>query len=531
MDPSQPARPTSRPRRLLSPEGLFRIVAEEAFRDGVLEGWEAKILQILARFLGLKPETAMGIAHRARQAHQQGKLGEARPLEPSTLYRKVLYFTCHDGRIEESEGQMLLALRKLFKISEEEHTRLFQQVAMHFRKRSDSLSGEIDLAALEAAAHPGSPDQSWGQDVLRRATSLARALDEGMLDERDETDSVQLLEELGEALPRVERHPALLRTLAVLAPVLAQRGRSKQLLALLVETLRPRNLWAEQPEALRKLVQGWTLPILATQDPDRRQGLVETLWGLTRLGTPDPVLWNAVAFGLFQVSKYLASHREWDAHLELMLCFRAVPDAFLPAVAPAWAEAAADWVVLGLHSGVLYAADRGLHELKLLASYRDQPGVRRAEATAVTCLLQTFSEEDRLSLPDILRALERARDLRQAFPDDAEVLRPQLLVTLETARALLDLDQTDACGDLFRDLGEAVCRFPREQGLLFELTKAVLATTHHRLQSLPPEGRASDPLLPVLKQVMADLRGASPGTPVVEAAGRRHQALLENLGI
>jgi hypothetical protein len=508
----------------LTPEGLFQIVAEEAFKDGVLEGWEAKILQILANFLDLPRERALAIAQSARQRHREGKLGQERPLRPEHLYRKVLYFTCYDGQIAESEGQMLLALRRLFKISEKDHTRLFQQVAMQFRRQSRLPSGEFSFASLP------SQEGGWGAEAVQRATRMAQTLHSDTLPENAPQLASTLLQEIQQHLPEKEARRPLLKAFSILLPVLASLEMSKQATAFLIDTLQPQDLWSQHPDLYINLMQAWPSPILIKNDPDRLQGLVEILWGLARLSPTSGHRWKAMGFGLFQILKGLASQRDWERHQKVFRLFHQVPTEFLSEIAAPWAEAAADWVVLGLHSGLLYAVDRGLHQLKCLASYRDQAPVRRAESTALGCLLQACAEDPASEPSHLLKALERSRDLRRAFPEDLELLRPQVLGALDLSRALLALGRPIDCADLLQELAHATCHFGSAEELHFELAKTILATTHARLQQVPPPDCPTDPLLGTLKQVMANLQEHAPGT-IVEAAGRKHQTMLANLGV
>jgi hypothetical protein len=105
----------------LSPKGLFQLVAEEAFKDGKIEPVEQEILSRLARFLGIPSDSARRIAGQAKKKFQQGKLGTPRPLKPAVLYERVLYFAWSDGREDSREEKMLAGLRRLFRISPEDH--------------------------------------------------------------------------------------------------------------------------------------------------------------------------------------------------------------------------------------------------------------------------------------------------------------------------------------------------------------------------------------------------------------------------
>ncbi|NLI76525.1 MAG: tetratricopeptide repeat protein [Candidatus Riflebacteria bacterium] len=105
----------------LTREGLFRLIADEVCRDGILEPFEKDILEVMAPFLRLEREEARNIVLAARDRFQAGVLGTPRPLDPRALYAKALEFARADGRIDRLEDQMLTGLRKLFQLSDEDH--------------------------------------------------------------------------------------------------------------------------------------------------------------------------------------------------------------------------------------------------------------------------------------------------------------------------------------------------------------------------------------------------------------------------
>lgn len=105
----------------LTREGLFRLIADEVCRDGILEPFEKDILEVMAPFLRLDREQARNIVLAARDRFQAGVLGTPRPLDPRALYAKALEFARADGRIDRLEDQMLAGLRKLFQLSDEDH--------------------------------------------------------------------------------------------------------------------------------------------------------------------------------------------------------------------------------------------------------------------------------------------------------------------------------------------------------------------------------------------------------------------------
>lgn len=117
----------------LGREGLFQLVAEAAFRDGVLEDAEKEILKTVARFLKLDANEAREVLRRSREKFKAGNLGEERALDAKELYRKILGYVASDGDIDELEAEMLRDLRKLFHISDAIHLRTLAEVIPEYR--------------------------------------------------------------------------------------------------------------------------------------------------------------------------------------------------------------------------------------------------------------------------------------------------------------------------------------------------------------------------------------------------------------
>jgi len=111
----------------LTREGLFQMLAEEAFRDGVLEDWERKVLQKVARFLRLDGALAKQIARDAKKRFLAGELGEAARLDPRRLYTRVVAMILSDGEVDELERKMLDGLRRLFSIDDAVHAQLLAE--------------------------------------------------------------------------------------------------------------------------------------------------------------------------------------------------------------------------------------------------------------------------------------------------------------------------------------------------------------------------------------------------------------------
>lgn len=112
----------------LGREGLFELICDEVFRDGVVEAWENRLLQAVMHFLQLEPATALAIAGHARQRFDMGLLGGPGPLEPMRLYERLLTFVLSDSRIDATEAAMLEGMRQVLKIPEATHKVLQEKV-------------------------------------------------------------------------------------------------------------------------------------------------------------------------------------------------------------------------------------------------------------------------------------------------------------------------------------------------------------------------------------------------------------------
>ncbi|MFZ5950974.1 MAG: hypothetical protein ACOYXC_09735, partial [Candidatus Rifleibacteriota bacterium] len=135
---------TSSEANALTREGLFRMFAEEACRDGILEEFELKILLNVAKFLRLESEEAQKILGESRDRYKQGLLGEQRRLEPRALYQRAILAVYADGRVDEIEDKMLAGLRKMFGISEDEHRQFIESV----------VEQKVDEKPMEEVAPP-----------------------------------------------------------------------------------------------------------------------------------------------------------------------------------------------------------------------------------------------------------------------------------------------------------------------------------------------------------------------------------------
>ena len=97
----------------LTPRELFRLIAQEAYRDGNLDPAEQRILSTMARFMRLPADVAEKILVAAKANFDAGALGAPRPLEPRDLYAHALGYVLADGEVDPREEAMLEGLRRV----------------------------------------------------------------------------------------------------------------------------------------------------------------------------------------------------------------------------------------------------------------------------------------------------------------------------------------------------------------------------------------------------------------------------------
>jgi len=108
----------------LTKEGLFMLICEEVYKDGVVEDWEEKIVRTMSAALKLTPEQSQKIVKAAIERYMDDKLGSERPLSPPILYKKALYYCMADNSVDHLEKAMILSLRKLFSVSDKDHKQI-----------------------------------------------------------------------------------------------------------------------------------------------------------------------------------------------------------------------------------------------------------------------------------------------------------------------------------------------------------------------------------------------------------------------
>jgi hypothetical protein len=193
----------------LDKPGLFRLVADEAFRDGVIEDVENHLLRTLTRFLRLPQQEVVEIARHSRENFEAGKLGASRPLEPGALYREVLLYSMSDGVIQPLEKDMLRGLRILLSIPEEEH----EMWVTGLLDRQGSFLAELPESERPVEVSEDLPSWSELQHMVGEAASLAKLALKNELTEWHQKRVLDLVESFRAAF----RQPGMMRTQAFLA--------------------------------------------------------------------------------------------------------------------------------------------------------------------------------------------------------------------------------------------------------------------------------------------------------------------------
>jgi hypothetical protein len=155
----------------VSRHSLYSLVADEAFRDGQLEPWEARLLEAVAVAFELTPGQARQRNQRAIQRYRAGKLGSRRPLDPRHLMVKVLAAVGPEGPADFVEEARVEALRRLLDLAPEDLDELRGEAETH-RLRWARMVSSVGLAA--ACMEPDAPE-SVEQDAPVEALRYAGA--------------------------------------------------------------------------------------------------------------------------------------------------------------------------------------------------------------------------------------------------------------------------------------------------------------------------------------------------------------------
>ena len=158
----------------LSKKRLFQIVADEVYKDGVVEDWERKVLDSMARFLKLDFPTTKSLIEDSKARYEAGELGSSRPLRAPKLYAKAIAVASKGGSIDRKELQLLVGLRKLLGINEKTHLAVLDAL----KKHSESQATAEETAPKES--EKSLPWQEEDKELPKDIESLEKAAANGV---------------------------------------------------------------------------------------------------------------------------------------------------------------------------------------------------------------------------------------------------------------------------------------------------------------------------------------------------------------
>lgn len=195
----------------LTAEGLFRLVTDEVYADGVLEDREKQIMSTLARFLRLAPDRAKEISRESKAAYRAGTLEHAERLSPTRLYQRILVEVLADGEMDDLEAQLVVGMRQLLGIEEAEHAELLAVAAARQAGVPEEAPAPAPAPAPVPAPAPApipAPESLEDWEALpQKAAMAAQTRSKGLIDK-----VLRKLDELGP--PPGAAAPAVARTLA-----------------------------------------------------------------------------------------------------------------------------------------------------------------------------------------------------------------------------------------------------------------------------------------------------------------------------
>lgn len=161
----------------LTAAGLFQLTTDEAFRDGKIDDEENRLLQIIGRYLKLSSDVARTLARRSRDKFQKGEFSTQRAFDGRSLYRRVLGYYLASNLREEIVTTALELLRKLFKIDDETHKAIENEVTSRIRsarrnKEDVSLSGTMPVRSRHVSVSEALADHKGSSDSIRIAEAL-----------------------------------------------------------------------------------------------------------------------------------------------------------------------------------------------------------------------------------------------------------------------------------------------------------------------------------------------------------------------
>lgn len=140
----------------LSRRSLFALVADEAYRDGLLDAREVRLLRDAAAAFELTEAEAAAGRRRAFLRYRAGKLGHKRAMDPRYLLEKVYAAMGPGGAADPVEAARVEELRDMLGVPREDLPALREAAEVH-RLRWTRMVAEVGLAA--EALEPHAPVQ------------------------------------------------------------------------------------------------------------------------------------------------------------------------------------------------------------------------------------------------------------------------------------------------------------------------------------------------------------------------------------
>lgn len=482
--------------RPLSRVGLFQLITDEVFKDGLVEDWENSALNKLGRFLKVDAETARVVARRSASRFRKGELGSHRPMNVVALYERALYFVWSDGRVDPGEKVMLAGLRTYFNLSDEKHEELLARVrAPGYAEGVDPELAPISCFDLPVAAAPAAPfaeppnppSSSSPAPTSSPAPSLVppppprplpppsrdefdalaapvgtlvtRSRD-GVLDDDDGARAVQLAQRLRagyEALPE-RRRPALALA-SRLAPALVLGGGVGALEALLTAMASVDDRWDEGPEHYAA-VFGNCLAYFALV---KRPGPAEELVGVAVRGASGhpgaSYRWTALAECMRQAAAVAADAGQWETHDRILTTMAAVPPSAVAAVPSDWARCVGSWLGRVAREGRVGECWRGLEAFLEVVEHLEDREVRREYATALGAVILVIGGSSEPDPPGLEALAEDLADLAARFTGDRVVASLFASVAGPLTTALVTAQAAGAYGPVAEALDRVAARY------------------------------------------------------------------------
>jgi hypothetical protein len=310
----------------LEPLGLFALVCDEVFRDGVVEAHENRILNALAGALGVDSTQAMELARASQRRYHSGELGEAGRLDPHALYRRVLQAVQADGQVDPEEVRLLESLREVLGLA------------------ADAPAEAPAPAPRQGPAKPAGPPPMAEEELTALVERCRQA----------EGPGVDAAAELVRgACPRAGAHPEkLLHAVINLSPKLSAQGDLHILEDLLgrIGAAPGGPLGQDPPLAGAVLANA---AAVRANSREVRATVAEVVDLGRRLAGAGPESWRAAMFAEAARTwmRILANRGRWDEYRQLVGELEGLGEAAAPVLAGPLCEALSTGVALHLFSG------------------------------------------------------------------------------------------------------------------------------------------------------------------------------------